>query len=877
MLEIQKLFWAFFARIVQLIPAPCRRTTAYSLAGLCAPFYRQITHLRTNFTAGFDHGERLAMSVFCCRLSKIRFVVLAVAFMASPAALGQPASGGARPVAVTVPETFEAAIAECRRLDAEFNKLTAAGDSEGALALARTQLPLERKTLELGIAKFPGDANAARQLTDRVTSTANYIADAMALKKQFAEARALYLESAEKTGKVYGSENWRPREARAQAEKYDLLAKMPPHDQDKFVRTRSERDEFFKFLGKGEVASAGPLAQSNAEVIKSLFPTDHFEVASSLVNLALWHEQNKQPEEAKRLYLEALPTLRKTFGSHPLTAQVLNSLALMEMNKQDFVAGELLFREAFEIRRETFGANHSITAESALGFGITLFHLQRFRDAVPALAVNRQFLEQRFGADSPQLDTTLFVLGQCLTRLGDYKNAEECLNRVVAFRRASAGEESELLMMALYRLGEVHKTSGDAMKGVAVYEQAVAIARKVLGAEHLLVSTMLNDLGINYYKLKSFAKAQPLFEESLAIRKKVLGHEQDEQIAAMTCNLGHVFRDKGELEKAEAQYVAAIGLAEAINRPAYVNQFRFELAGLHHRMKKFTEAEAGYRQTIKTIEKTQGPFGATGVRERLAQLMAEQEKFPEARAEYEQLYTITLNAVGGDHPFTVDLESKLTDIYTKLNDQEGLSKITDSAKARANRLEAVNNLKQIGLALISHHDVKGNFPAAGSTEKSGISRLSWRVHILPYLEQQELYSLFKLDEPWDSPHNRALIAKMPEVFKTAGAAEGRTAYLGVAGAGTFFGDGTKGMKVSEIRDGMSNTLVVVEADPANAVEWTRPADWQFDPTNPKTGLGERRVNVLFADGSVQQLPPTFPVERLPSMVTAAGNDVVERE
>src|SRR5438045_1511259 len=79
---------------------------------------------------------------------------------------------------------------------------------------------------------------------------------------------------------------------------------------------------------------------------------------------------------------------------------------------------------------------------------------------------------------------------------------------------------------------------------------------------------------------------------------------------------------------------------------------------------------------------------------------------------------------------------------------------------RVHRLTSSNNLKQIALAFHSFHDTYGGMPAAAICDKAGKPLLSWRVAILPWIEEGALYKQFKLDEPWDSKHNKALLKKM---------------------------------------------------------------------------------------------------------------------
>ncbi len=76
----------------------------------------------------------------------------------------------------------------------------------------------------------------------------------------------------------------------------------------------------------------------------------------------------------------------------------------------------------------------------------------------------------------------------------------------------------------------------------------------------------------------------------------------------------------------------------------------------------------------------------------------------------------------------------------------------------------MNNLKYIGLAMHNYLDANSHFPPAASVDKAGKPLLSWRVMILPYIDQDQLYKQFHLDEPWDSEHNKKLIDKMPQIY-----------------------------------------------------------------------------------------------------------------
>jgi hypothetical protein len=196
-------------------------------------------------------------------------------------------------------------------------------------------------------------------------------------------------------------------------------------------------------------------------------------------------------------------------------------------------------------------------------------------------------------------------------------------------------------------------------------------------------------------------------------------------------------------------------------------------------------------------------------------------------------------------------------------------------------IQVPNDLKQIGLAFHNYHDANERLPTTNVRGRDGKPLLSWRVAILPYVEQDALYKEFKLDEPWDSGHNKKLLAKMPPLYQGSDPklnAAGKTAYLIPAGKDTLSPpDGAK-QTLQAIPDGTSNTILVVAADPGSAMEWTKPDDLPFDPKDPLKGLvrpGQDSIDVVMADGSTKRFSPRIDPKKVAAMVTPAGGEVVE--
>jgi hypothetical protein len=195
--------------------------------------------------------------------------------------------------------------------------------------------------------------------------------------------------------------------------------------------------------------------------------------------------------------------------------------------------------------------------------------------------------------------------------------------------------------------------------------------------------------------------------------------------------------------------------------------------------------------------------------------------------------------------------------------------------AAGRRAKQMVNMKQIGLAMISYDVAYEHFPLAAS-EKNAKPLLSWRVAVLPFLDEQALYEKFHLDEPWDSPHNLEAAKKMPDVFQSADSPkDGKTRVMVFTGKGAAF-DGGKTIGIADIRDGLANTIMLVEAGADKAVPWTKPEDLPFDPQKPSAALGKVSPEgfvATFFDGHVQRLKVDD--QTLKALITPNGGEVID--
>lgn len=211
------------------------------------------------------------------------------------------------------------------------------------------------------------------------------------------------------------------------------------------------------------------------------------------------------------------------------------------------------------------------------------------------------------------------------------------------------------------------------------------------------------------------------------------------------------------------------------------------------------------------------------------------------------------------------------------------------------RSPCVNNLKRIGLAIHNYSDTYHRLPPAYTVDKDGHPLHSWRVLILPFIEQNELYQRIRLDEPWYSPHNR-------EVFESVQSPSGKgpstpfgaywcpkdetnvgqTNYMRIVGP-RMITNGPNSVHYKDVTDGLSNTILCVEVA-GLGVRWYEPIDLRVDTMSFKCNDPGRScpssrhpncVNVLLGDGSVRNLPPSIDPRLFEAMTTINGGENLE--
>jgi hypothetical protein len=201
-----------------------------------------------------------------------------------------------------------------------------------------------------------------------------------------------------------------------------------------------------------------------------------------------------------------------------------------------------------------------------------------------------------------------------------------------------------------------------------------------------------------------------------------------------------------------------------------------------------------------------------------------------------------------------------------------------STGGSSRRSDCINNLRHIGLAIMAYESRYGSLPPAYIADDQGRPMHSWRVLLLPFLEQNALYRKYRFDEPWDGPNNRLLHAEAPYFFHCRSddrSPENHTSYFAVLGPDTMWTPGTP-HHFKDITDGHGNTILVVERHDAG-VHWMEPRD-----VNATTYMSEQQAGiathdpwhacVLWANGRAGRIDEETTPEQLKEMFTPAGGE-----
>jgi prepilin-type N-terminal cleavage/methylation domain-containing protein len=195
------------------------------------------------------------------------------------------------------------------------------------------------------------------------------------------------------------------------------------------------------------------------------------------------------------------------------------------------------------------------------------------------------------------------------------------------------------------------------------------------------------------------------------------------------------------------------------------------------------------------------------------------------------------------------------------------------------RAQCKNNLKQIGIALHNYHDTYHEFPPAYTVDANGRPLHSWRTLLLPFLDQNPLYEKIDLSKPWNDPVNEEAFKSFISTYSCPSKTGERTTttYLAVVTSNSCLRPKASA-KLSDVTDGSSETIAVIEVDPDMAVHWMEPID---AGESQVLAIGSKTkhdhiggAHTLFLDGTVRFLSENLPASTRLALISISAKDTV---
>ena len=459
---------------------------------------------------------------------------------------------------------------------------------------------------------------------------------------------------------------------------------------------------------QGNYDAAEPLYRRALAIREKVLGAEHPDTATSLNNIASLLQGQGQYDAAEPLHRRALAIREKVFGAeHPDTAASLNNLAVLLVDLGNYDAAEPLYRRALVILEKVFGTEHPDTASSLNNLALLLKNQGNYDAAEPLYRRALVILEKVFGAEHPDTATSLDNLASLLQGQGNYDAAEPLYRRALAIREKVFGAEHPDTASSLSNLAGLLVDLGNYDAAEPLYRRALAISEKVFGAKHPDTANILNNLAVLLVDLGNYDAAEPLYRRALAIREKVLGIEHPYTISSLN-NLAVLLRDIGsdkealkiyqslllyneknygslshevsmncrniakcsweinKLDDAELYFRRELEILKQINgntHPSTLESVQ-QLGVFLRERQKYEEAESLLREVIKNREllsDTDDPEVA-GSLNALGLLLVKTNRIEEAITLYTRALVIREEALGADHPQTVLIRDRLSEI-----------------------------------------------------------------------------------------------------------------------------------------------------------------------------------------------------------------------
>ena len=416
------------------------------------------------------------------------------------------------------------------------------------------------------------------------------------------------------------------------------------------------------FRYQGRYAEAEPLFKHSLAIVERVFGPDDRDVATIVGNLAGLYQQEGRYPEAEPLYKRSLTINEKVLGPNdPEVATSLTNLGGLYEEEGRYPETEPLYKRSLAILEKALGPEHPTVALSLTNLALLYEAQGHYTDAEPLFKRSLAILEKTEGLDHPNTAAVATYLAEIYYRQGRYDEAEPLLKQGLATREKVLGSDHPDVASSLNDLALLYQAQGRYAEAEPLYKRSLAIREKAFGPEHSVVAVSLSNLAAFYQTQGRYAEAELLFKRSLAIDEKALGPDHPDVASSLT-DLALVYRLEGRLAEAEPLYNRALAIREKILGPDHpeVATTLQNVAELYDVQGRYAEAESVQKRSLAIFEKNFGPdhTSVAGALNDLGEIYHNQGRYAEAESLLRRSLAIDQKMFGPDHPtVALDLEN----------------------------------------------------------------------------------------------------------------------------------------------------------------------------------------------------------------------------
>jgi tetratricopeptide (TPR) repeat protein len=421
---------------------------------------------------------------------------------------------------------------------------------------------------------------------------------------------------------------------------------------------------------QGRYSEAEPLYLDALEMTKRLFTGDHFNVASSLNNLAFLYNSQGKYSEAEPLYLDALEMKMRLFtGDHPDVATSLNNLGGLYKSQGRYSESEPLYLEALEMRKRLFTSDNSDVAQSLNNLALLYYSQGRYIEAEPLYLDALEMTKRLFTSNHPYLATSLNNLASFYYSQGRYIEVEPLYLEALEMTKRLFTSDHPDVAQRLNNLASFYCSQGKYSEAEPLYLEALEMTKRLFTSNHPYLATILNNLASLYDSQGRYIEVEPLYLETLEMTKRLFTSDHPD-VAQRLNNLASFYCSQGKYSKAEHHYIEALEMTKRLftSDNFDVAQRLNNLASFYCSQGKYSEAEPLYLEALEMTKRlfTSNHPNVASSLNNLALLYDNQGRYSEAEPLYLEALAMFERVLGTNHPNTITVRNNLQFLQQQL-------------------------------------------------------------------------------------------------------------------------------------------------------------------------------------------------------------------